>query len=103
MYYLTKYVYMIYIRSETRNFLIQIETSSMPTEKLDNFRKDLFNAVASLKFRKLNDSFQEKMKPDTLDIKSSPNVLKFADKTSNIYKQHHKNIISCKKIMQWNL
>ena len=103
MYYLTKYVYMTYIISETRNFWIQIETSSMPTEKLDNFRKDLFNAVASLKFRKLNDSFQEKMKPDTLDIKSTPNVLIFADKTSNIYKQHHKNIISCKKIIQWNL
>ena len=25
--------------------------------ELDNFKKDLFNVVASLKFRKLNDSF----------------------------------------------
>ena len=52
----------------------------------DNFEKDLFNVVAYLKFRKLNDSFQEKMKSDILEIKSSPNVFIFADKTSNIYK-----------------
>ena len=46
----------------------------------------LFNVVTSLKFRKLNDSFQEKMKSDILVIKSSPNFLIFAGKTSNIYK-----------------
>ena len=32
------------------------------------------------------DSFQEKMKSDILDIKFSPNVFIFADKTSNMYK-----------------
>ena len=52
----------------------------------DNFEKDLFNVVAYLKFRKLNDSFQEKMKSDILEIKSSLNVFIFAEKTSNIYK-----------------
>ena len=30
--------------------------------ELDNFEKDLLNEVASLKFRKLNASFQEKNK-----------------------------------------
>ena len=30
--------------------------------------------------------FKKKLKSDILDIKSSPNVLIFADKTSNIYK-----------------
>ena len=54
--------------------------------ELDNFEKDLFNVVTSLKFRKLNDSFQGKMKSDILDISSSPNVLIFRDKTSNLYK-----------------
>ena len=54
--------------------------------ELDNFEKDLFNVVTPLKFRKLNDSFQEKMKSDILDINSSPNVLIFPDKTSNLYK-----------------
>ena len=54
--------------------------------ELDNFEKDLFIVVAFLKFRKLNDSFQEKMKSDISEIKSSPNVFIFADKSSNIYK-----------------
>ena len=54
--------------------------------ELDNFEKDLFNVVSSLKFRKLNDNFEEKMKSDISEIKSSPNVFTFEDKTSNIYK-----------------
>ena len=54
--------------------------------ELYNFEKDLLNVVASLRFRKLNDSFQEKMKSDISEIKSSPNVFIFADKTSHIYK-----------------
>ena len=32
------------------------------------------------------DSFQEKMKSDISDIKFSPNVFIFTDKTSNMYK-----------------
>ena len=43
------------------------------------------------------------MKSDILDIKSSPNVLIFADKTSNIYKaapqQYNKIKKSYKKLM----
>ena len=65
-------------------------------KELGNFEKDLFNVVTSLKFRKLNDNFQEKMKSDILDIKSSPNVLIFADKTINIYKvtpQEYNNLL----------
>ena len=54
--------------------------------ELDNFEKDLFKAVASLKFRKLNDSFQEKKKSDISEIKSSLNFCIFAHKASNIYK-----------------
>ena len=55
-------------------------------KELNNFEKDLFNVISSLKFRKLNENFHEKMKSDILDIKPSPNVLIFADKTSGIYK-----------------
>ena len=48
-------------------------------KELKFFEKDLLDLVTSLKFRKL-------IKNDILDIKPSPNVLIFADKTSNIYK-----------------
>ena len=67
--------------------------------ELDNFEKELFNVVASLKFRKLNDSFQEKMKSDISEIKSSPNVFIFADKTSNIYKAAPRE---CNKLLKDN-
>ena len=86
-------------RSKTWNFWIQIEIPSRPTEKIDNFEEDLFNVVPSLKFKILNDNFQEKMKSDILDIKSSPNVLIFADKTSIFVNQLSKNIISYWKII----
>ena len=68
------------------NFGFKSEHQICQLRQLDNLEKDWFNEVASLKFRKLNDSFQEKMKSDISDIKSSSNVSIFADKTSNIYK-----------------
>ena len=39
-----------------------------------------------IKFRIAKDNFQRKLKEDILNIKSSPNVYTFADKTTNIYK-----------------
>ena len=69
-----------------RNFWIQVEDHPCQLRKLDNLEKDLFNVVASLKFRKLNDSFQEKIKSGISEIKSSPSVFIFADKTINTYK-----------------
>ena len=53
--------------------------------ELQNFEKDLLNITKSIKFRNVRDEFQEKLKADILNIKSSPNVLVFADKTTNIY------------------
>ena len=69
-----------------RNFWIQVEDHPCQLRKLDNLEKDLLNVVASLKFRKLNDSFQEKIKSGISEIKSSPSVFTFADKTINTYK-----------------
>ena len=46
----------------------------------------LFNIAASLKFKTLKNSFQEKMKKDISNIKSSKDIHIFADKTNNIYK-----------------
>ena len=48
------------------------------------FEKDLLDMIKSLKFRKVRDDFQSKMK-HILKIKSSPNVFVFADKTTNLY------------------
>ena len=73
-------------KAKCETFRLKLKHHPCQLRELDNFEKDFFNVVASIKFRKLNDSFQEKMKPDISEIKSSPNVFIFTDKTSNIYK-----------------
>ena len=54
----------------------------------------------SLEFRKLKQSFQEKIKSHTSDIKSSRNVFIFEDKTSNIYKAAPRE---CNKLLKDNI
>ena len=53
---------------------------------IKEFEKDRFDIASSLKFRNTTDSFQKQLKEDASSINSSPDVLIFADKTSNIYK-----------------
>ena len=55
-------------------------------KELETFKKDLWNIVSSLKYRKSTDYFQEQMKEDISSINSSLDVFIFADKTNNIYK-----------------
>ena len=93
---------------ETDNETFGFKSKYHPRQlkELENFEKDLFNIVNCLKFRNVNDDFQEQMKSDLSDIKASPDVLMFADKTSNIYKvppQEYKKLLkenitkNCKK------
>ena len=53
---------------------------------LEAFEKDLFNIANSLKFRPIHNHFQETMKEDITQIKSSCDIFIFADKTKNLYK-----------------
>ena len=50
------------------------------------FKKDLWNLVNKLKFRKIKSNFQRHLNEDIREIKRSNKVLVFADKMSNIYK-----------------
>ena len=52
---------------------------------LDNFEKDLMNVINKLEFRKINDKFQRKLKEDIKKVRESPNMLVFADKSTNVY------------------
>ena len=49
-----------------------------------HFEKDLFNIANSLKFRPVHNHFQQAMKKDISQIKSSHDVFIFADKTNNL-------------------
>ena len=64
---------------KTRNYPSQCK-------ELQNFEKDLLDTIKLIKFRIVEDSFQRKLNEDILNIKSSPDVDAFADKTTNIYK-----------------
>ena len=54
--------------------------------ELQNFENNLFSISKTVKFSNIKHKFQQKIKDDLNKIKSSRNVLVFADKTTNIYK-----------------
>ena len=63
---------------------------------LEEFEKDLYGIVTSIKYRNINSNFQEKLKSDISKIRSSANMFIFADKTNNIYEmkpQDHEKLI----------
>ena len=55
-------------------------------KQLEMFEKELLDIASSLKFRNTTDDFQKQLKEDSSNIKLSPDVLIFADKTNKIYK-----------------
>ena len=59
--------------------------------ELQEFEKDVFVIVKSVKFRSVSDNFQKKLKSDKLRIKKSNNTFIFADKAKNIYHMHPKD------------
>ena len=58
-----------------------------PADKeLTAFENDLYDMVHSIKFKKVQNSFQKQLSKDVKEINSSTNVYIPADKTTNIYK-----------------
>ena len=63
---------------------------------MDEFKKDLYGIVTSIKYRNVNNNFQEKLKSDISKIRSTANMFIFAEKTKNIYEmkpQDHEKLI----------
>ena len=52
---------------------------------LEEFEKDLYGIVTSIKYRSVSNNFQKRLKSDITKIKSSANMFIFADKSNNIY------------------
>ena len=52
---------------------------------LEEFEKDLYGIVTSIKYRSVSNNFQKKLKSDITKIKSSANMFIFAGKSNNIY------------------
>ena len=49
------------------------------------FENDLHQLIKKIEFRRVNNKFQSTLKKDLQEIKKSPNLFVFADKTRNIY------------------
>ena len=80
-----------YLKKDTSNIAYTnygFKTRNYPPhcKEIQNFEKDLLNAIKVMKFEIINDNFQTKLKEDILNIKSSPDVYIFSDKTTKIYK-----------------
>ena len=52
---------------------------------LEEFEKDLYGIVTSIKYLSVSNNFQKKLKSDITKIKSSANMFIFAGKSNNIY------------------
>jgi hypothetical protein len=64
-----------------------IKTAKCPPyiKEMSMFEKELLNLVKNIKFRKINNAFQEKISRDIKSFHVSPKTLIQADKTSNMY------------------
>ena len=60
--------------------------SPRQAKELIPFENDLVALIRNIKFRKIRNTFQEKLKEDIKLIKDSHKTMTFADKTSNMYR-----------------
>ena len=57
-----------------------------PTSKLTfKFENDSYDLIQKVEFTNVQNTFQPKLKKDAQSIKSSNNMLVFADKSTNLY------------------
>ena len=59
---------------------------------LEEFEKDVFDIIKSIKFRKVRNKFQEELKEDLSKIRKSRNMFVFADKTNNVYEMKSEDL-----------
>ena len=60
--------------------------SPRQVKELIPFENDLVELIRKIEFRKIRNTFQEKLKEDIKLIKKSNKTMTFADKTSNMYR-----------------
>ena len=60
--------------------------SPRQVKELIPFENDLVELIRNIKFRKIRNNFQEKLKEDIKLIKKSNKTMTFVDKTSNMYR-----------------
>ena len=72
--------------NNTETYDFQSITCPPAVEELSDFEKDLLLMIKNIEFRKINNSFQEKLSNDIKKIKNSEKVFVSADKSWHMYK-----------------
>ena len=74
------------IEDNTEWYGLKSPYSPRQVKELIPFENDLVELIRNIKFRKIRNTFQEKLKDDIKLIKDSHKTMTFADKTSNMYR-----------------
>ena len=72
-------------RSNIQHFVFKSTKTPPQIHELKPFEEDMFQMIENLEFRRVNDPFVNTLHEDKKKIRSSQNVLVFADKTRNLY------------------
>ena len=79
------------------NFGFKLYFTPTQHELLSPFEWDLYDMIRSINFKPVRNVFQKKLAEDINNIKSSENLLIFADKTTNLYEmtpEQYKTILT---------
>ena len=71
-------------------------TTPPPNEHLNAFENDLYDLIQKVEFTNVQNTFQQKLRKDVQSIKSSNNMLVFADKSTNLYelsRDHYEKLL----------
>ena len=71
--------------NNSTNFGFKSNVTPPQNEKLTPVENGLYDMVRSIEFKSVRNNFQSTLREDLNKIKSSGNLLVFADKTTNLY------------------
>ena len=71
--------------NNSTNFGFKSNVTPSQNEKLTPFENGLYDMMRSIEFKSVRNNFQSTLREDLNKIKSSRNLLVFADKTTNLY------------------
>ena len=77
-------------------FGFKTSTATPPNDHLNAFENELYDLIQKVEFTNVLNTFQQKLKNDVHSIKSSNNMLVFADKSSNLYelsRDHYEKLL----------
>ena len=73
------------VEKDTQNFGLKSTNTPPQNPALSSFENDIYKLISSIKFKNVQNEFQNKLSEDIKALKSQGKVIVEADKTSNLY------------------